>query len=165
MAKGTTRRATLPIIEADVDVTAQLALDTAATGGGMFTHVAARVSGNNNYLARVKYLPDGVVWLHLMRTAGGTSTTLVGGTVAGLTAQPGQMLNLRFQVSGTAPTTVRAKLWAAGTDEPAAWTRTFSDTNTGVAAAGGLYVECYLSSTATATTTQLIDNLKVVKPE
>ena len=131
----------------------------------MFTHVAARVSGNNAYLARVKYLPEGVVWLHLMRVAGGTSTTLVGGTVAGLTAQPGQMLNLRFQVSGTAPTTVRAKLWAAGTDEPAAWTRTFSDTNTSVAAAGGLYVESYLSSTATATTTQLIDNLKVVKPE
>ena len=41
--------------------------------------------------------------------------------VPGLTMAPGDVLRVRFEVFGTSPTTTRAKVWRAGTPEPAAW--------------------------------------------
>ncbi len=57
-----------------------------------------------------------------------TSVLLANATVAGLTYAPGDVLNIRFQVIGTGTTTLRAKLWRAGTAEPAAWQLTATDT-------------------------------------
>ncbi len=50
-----------------------------------------------------------------------------GGVVSGLTYAVGDRLEVRLQVTGTSPTTVRAKVWKSGGTEPTAWTRTSSD--------------------------------------
>ena len=47
----------------------------------------------------------------------------------GLTYAAGDQLQMRVQTFGTSPTTVRAKVWKAGTTEPAAWTLTTTDSH------------------------------------
>ena len=74
--------------------------------------------------------------------SGATTTTLSQVNVPGLTytAAPQQLL-LRLQVTGTSPTTVRAKVWLAGTAEPAAWLLTSTDSTAGLQAPGGVGVK------------------------
>ena len=39
----------------------------------------------------------------------------------GLTVAPGDVLRVRFELSGTSSTTARAKVWRASTAEPGTW--------------------------------------------
>ena len=56
---------------------------------------------------------------------------------------------MRFQVTGTNPTTVRAKVWKVGAAEPAAWLVSTTDSTAALQAAGGVGMWVYLSSAAT----------------
>jgi len=85
--------------------------------------------------------------------------------VPGLTYAVGDVLNVRLEVSGNSPTTVRAKVWKQGTTEPAAWQRTASDATAGLQAAGAIGVAPYLSSSANnAPITVRLDNLTAIAP-
>ena len=66
-----------------------------------------------------------------------------------MTYAVGDLLNLRVQVLGTSPTTVRAKVWKVGTVEPAAWQRSVTDTTAGLQASGSVGLFVYHSSSAT----------------
>ncbi len=161
LTPGSSRQALLAINEVDTDVRLKAGLDKVATGGGMYMSVGARASGNSAYVARLRFLPDGVVWLHLQRNVNGAVSTLTGGTVSGLTVSAGDLVNLRFQVSGS-PATLRAKAWAVGSDEPSAWNVTNTDSTASLQAAGGVSVLPYLSaSTTNAPTVAIIDDLTV----
>ena len=76
-------------------------------------------------------------------------TVLAGGVLQGVTLAAGQQLQVRVQVEGTAPTTVRARAWRAGSAEPTTWQVTTTDTNAGLQAAGAVGLTTYLSSAAT----------------
>ena len=54
-----------------------------------------------------------------------------------------------MQTVGNSPTTLRAKIWKSGTTEPAAWTRTGTDSTSGLQVAGGVGMYYYLSSSTT----------------
>jgi hypothetical protein len=56
---------------------------------------------------------------------------------------------VRLQVEGTAPTTLRARAWKAGTTEPTAWHVTRTDSTAGLQSPGGVRLTSYLSSSAT----------------
>jgi hypothetical protein len=56
---------------------------------------------------------------------------------------------VRLQVTGTGPTSLRAKVWVAGTTEPAAWAVSATDATAGLQAAGSVGVGDYLSGSAT----------------
>jgi hypothetical protein len=58
---------------------------------------------------------------------------------------------VRFQVTGTAPTTVRVKAWKAGTTEPAGWQLTATDGFAALQAPGSVGLQTYLSSSSTVT--------------
>jgi hypothetical protein len=58
-------------------------------------------------------------------------------------------LNVRLQVTGTSPTTLRLKVWPATAAEPAAWQLTGTDSAAGLQVAGAVGVTAYLSSGAT----------------
>jgi hypothetical protein len=69
------------------------------------------------------------------------------------------VLNIRFQVSGTSPTTLRAKLWKVGTTEPVAWQLTVTDATASLQAPGAIGFESYISGSATnAPVTVSLDN-------
>ena len=71
--------------------------------------------------------------------------------VAGLTYQAGQRLSVRFDYVGTAPTVLRARVWLAGTSEPATWLVTAMDSTAVLQTAGGNGLSLYLSSASTVT--------------
>jgi len=67
-------------------------------------------------------------------------------TVPGLTIPAGGKLNTRTQVTGTKPTTIRLKVWAASAAEPASWQLTATDSTAALQAAGSVGLTAYVSS-------------------
>ncbi|HEY3722970.1 MAG TPA: PKD domain-containing protein [Acidimicrobiia bacterium] len=152
--------------QTDQDTRADLSLDTAATGGGTYVSVISRrVSSGNDYRLKLRYTAGGGVTAYLTKTVGGVETILSNTNVTGLTVAPGDVLSVRFQVTGTSPTTLRAKVWRQGTAEPAAWLLTNTDSTAALAAAGDVGVLHYVSGSWTgAVPTMTIDNLSTTSP-
>jgi PKD repeat protein len=121
---------------------------TRPTASSAYVGVIGRQVAGNSYGARVVVGTSGGVLLQLQRN---TDTVLKSATVPGLTYASGDKLNMRLQVTGTAPTTIQAKVWKAGTVEPTAWLVTMTDTTAALQAAGGIGLYSYLSRTATPT--------------
>ena len=142
---GSTRRALLPATTSTADITADVAIDRAATGGGVSVGVVGRQVGSAFYQSRIRFNADGSVGLQLLS---GSSTVLANTAINGLTYTPGQQLRLRVQVTGTNPTTIRSKVWAAGAIEPASWQLNITSTIAELQSAGSIGVESYLSGSA-----------------
>ena len=58
-------------------------------------------------------------------------------------------MRIRIQVTGTNPTSVRARVWSASAAEPTTWAVTATDTTAALQVAGGVGAVGYLSSSAT----------------
>jgi PKD repeat protein len=148
---------------ADVDLTVDVALDKAATGGGTYLSSALRKVGNSEYRTTTKFLAGGSVQMQLVKIVNGTSTTLRTVTVPGLTYTAGDVVTVRFQVSGTTSVALNAKAWKAGTSEPSAWQASATDTSATLSTTGGVALYPYLSGTSTlGAVVASYDNLKVV---
>lgn len=139
--------ATLPGSSTDTEVRVTVGLDKPATGGGVFTYVAGRRVGSSDYRGKVRFLSSGAVQVFATRMSGG-ETDLGVLTVPDLTYSAGERLNVRLQVTGTAPTTLRIKVWKVGTPEPADWQLTRTDTTAGLQVGGGVGLLTYLSGSA-----------------
>src|SRR5690606_38604593 len=86
----------------------------------------------------------------LVRLVSNAETTLaVTALGPDLVYTSGVSMRLRLQVSGTSPTTVRAKVWKGGTDEPSAWTLSRTDATASLQTAGGVGLAVYLAGSAT----------------
>ena len=134
----------------DTEARVQTALDKPATGGGVYLTVQGRrISDNDAYYAEVRHVADGSVQLAVGRRQGGAETKLDVETIAGLTYQVGDRLQVRLQVTGTSPTTLMAKVWKVGGTEPATWQVTATDSTAGFQQAGGIGIRTYLSGSAT----------------
>jgi len=159
-AAGSTVNAYLPDVSSlNTDVLVTTTLQQDVTGSGAYTSLIGRRVGTDDYRARVKTLSTGVVQLQLMHGA----TSLKTQNVADLTYTTGSALQLRVQVTGSAPTTIRAKVWALGAPEPAAWQSTVTDSTAAMQASGAVGLAFYLGSTATAPVTATFDNLIVTR--
>jgi hypothetical protein len=128
--------------------------------------IGRRVSNGNDYRLKLRYQPGGSVIAYLARTVGATETILATATVTGLTVSPGDMLRTRFVISGTATTTLRAKVWRQGTQEPQNWLITNSGaTPAALQAAGDVGILEYVSGSWTGTAPAVtIDNVGVIAP-
>ena len=138
----------LPGSSTDTEVRATIGIDKPATGGAVFTSIAGRRVGSADYRAKVRFLTNGGVQVFLTRVSGG-ETDLANFTVPGLTYAPGERLQVRFQVTGTNPTTLRLKVWKVDTPEPADWQLVRTDTTAALQTGGGVGLVTYLSSVAT----------------
>jgi PKD repeat protein len=141
------------VSQASADVRTAVSLSAAPTGGGVtVTVVGRRVTTNQEYRARLRFLANGTVGLAITRLSGTSSEALVGSEVLvpGLTYTPGQVLRVRLQVSGTGTTTLAASVWVDGATEPATPTITRTDTTASLQASGSVGLSAYLSSSATA---------------
>ncbi|MTD12757.1 PKD domain-containing protein [Nakamurella sp. YIM 132087] len=151
VAKGGTRVAALNSVDAgDIDLTFQVALDKAPTGGNTLISTMVRRVGTSDYRLTAVHTQTGTITLQLLRVNAGVSTTLRALAIPGVTHAPGAYLNLRFQVTGTGTVEAKAKAWSAGATEPTAWSITATDTApTGQPATGGIAVQGYVSGSAT----------------
>jgi len=143
-AAGATRISSLTSVQStSSDTTVTLQMDKAVAGAAAQVAVVGRVVGTDGYGARIKYATDGTAQLSAME--GGTalkSTSL--GTLSSKTA-----VKVRVQVTGTSPTTLRAKVWKSGTTEPSAWNVTATGSTASYQKAGHVALNSYLSSSAT----------------
>ncbi len=158
--------ATLGSVSAsDVSLSVDLALDKAATGGGVFLSAAARKVGNSEYRTTAKILSTGAVQLQLVKIADGVSKTLRTVSVPDVTYAAGDVLKLRFEVSGATTVTLNSKLWKSGTTEPGQWQNTATDSSDTLPG-GSVALYPYLSGSATnAPVVTSVDNLVVTAVE
>jgi PKD repeat protein len=124
-------------------------MDKVGSGGGMFLYLTGRKVGTAEYRAKAWINSSGGVTLDTTKVINGTMTTLASRSVSGIRYTAGTQLQLKTQVVGVSPTTVRAKIWAVGTAEPAAWTVTASDAAPELQGAGSVGLMTYLSGSAT----------------
>jgi PKD repeat protein/pimeloyl-ACP methyl ester carboxylesterase len=119
----------LSVAAQDFDLTVRVSTDRLAAGGDQNAYVEVRhLDTTNAYRLRVGFEPDADVVLQWHKVAAGVTSTLAAeAEVAGLTHAANAWFNLRVQAEGSDPTSLRAKVWAAGTGEPAGWTLTASD--------------------------------------
>ena len=149
------------------DLVTGVTTDKAPTGGGLYISVEGRrVDGVGDYRAKVHLTSTGKVTLMLERTdSTGAETTLSSEVaVAGLTYVPGMVLRIRVEVTGTSPTTVRARVWDASQSEPTTWQATATDSTAGLQTAGAIGIVGVLSGSATNSPVAFqFTNLKAVK--
>lgn len=168
-AAGTGRNAYLMAVSSTAAETyLEFATDKAISGSGLYiSGIGRRISGAGEYRAKVLMAANGSVSLALVRvTAAGTETTIQSAvTIAGLNYAVGDKLALRLQVTGTAPSTIRAKVWELSATEPAGWQCSVDDSTPALQTPGGIGVATYLSSTAkNAPVVVSVDNLRAVAP-
>jgi PKD repeat protein len=153
-AAGNTRSAWLGSASStDTDLLLTLSLDKRPSNSGAYLDVVGRrVAQNTEYRARVILAGNGRITVALTTLRGSSSAvTLASGVQlpSSITYEPGSELNVRFQVTGTGPTTLRLKVWPAGTPEPAGWQRTATDSFAALQAPGGVGLTGYLSGSVT----------------
>ncbi|MGY2085163.1 LamG-like jellyroll fold domain-containing protein, partial [Blastococcus sp. SYSU DS0539] len=158
-APGTTGGALLDVSAEDVAVQADVVLDHAATGGGSWVTLGSRMVGGTRYTAQLFFAADGSVRLNLVRTVSWSETWLAGTTLPG-SYTPGTALTVRFEVDGTAPATIKAKAWTAGTAAPADWQVQATDATAALQRPGTVAVDVYTARSAAAATAVRIDNLR-----
>jgi PKD repeat protein len=134
--------------------------------GGTYGQVgyvtARRVSANTEYRVRLRLLPNKTVHLSFVKTVGNTTEVMIGSDVrvAALTDAAGEVFHLRFDVTGSSPTTLQAKVWT-GASEPAGWQLTATDGQAALQVAGNPGLRSYLGASASNTPIFLFDNYKV----
>lgn len=128
-----------------------VAFNQPSTGGGYyFSAIGRQIDNNNDYRAKIRVASNGAVAIWLTKTIGGVETVLSSTTVPGLSVTTADSLSVRFQVTGSSPTTLKAKVWRTATTEPTAWSLSTTDATASLQTAGYVGVNSYLSASATA---------------
>ncbi|MHA7269823.1 PKD domain-containing protein [Arthrobacter sp. HLT1-20] len=146
--------------------TAVVSLNKAASGGPVYTSLAGRsISGAGEYRAKLRFDAGGQVTLSTTRVVGSTETTLGQVVLAGIVYTANTKLQIRIEVTGTSPTTVRAKAWVAGAAEPGAWALQSTDNSSALQSGGGVGIVTYISGGANnAPLVVGVDSLSVSTP-
>jgi PKD repeat protein len=144
------------VSQTSADVTTSVSLSAAPTGTGTAVYVVGRrVGTNQEYRARLRFLPNGTVGIALTKLAGTSSEALIGSEVIvpGLTYPPGAVLDVRVRVVGTGTTQLAASVWAHGATEPGTPTVSRTDDTGSLQVAGSVGLSAYLYGSATAPNT------------
>lgn len=151
------------VLLGDAVVEADLRTTSSPSGSGTYFWLIGREAGALSYRAKLTLTATGVTTLSLTRNNNGTDTTLATTRVPG-TVPAGTTLRLRFEQSGTAPTSLRASAWPAAGSEPAAWMLTTTDAAAALQNPGGFGIDSYVSSGATAGQTIQVDRYSIIRP-
>lgn len=153
---------------ADTDLSLNVSLDKAATGGGVYLAAVGRsVANQGEYRAKVRFTAAGRMYLAIVRTnATGAETYLTSETlIAGLTGTNSQQLGVRVQVTGQGTTAIKTKLWDASGTEPAGWQLEVTDATAALQVPGYTGVVSLLSGSATnSPVTARVSNLSLTTP-
>lgn len=110
-----------------------------------YVALVGRRVGTNNYIARLRLQADGGVKMYLLQDS---ATSLAPSLLLPITIVPGEKYVLSMEVTGTSPTTVKAKLWKQSESEPA-WQREGTNSLAALQTAGSVSVFTYVPNTTT----------------
>ena len=138
------------ISSSDSQLELAVTTDKVPTGGGQYISIIGRrVTTTADYRAKIRFAADGSTAVWLTRNESATETVLTSLTVPGLVYNAGDRMQVKLQTYGTNPTTMRVKIWKAGTTEPTAWTLTATDSAAAIQAPGYIALYAYLSGSTT----------------
>ena len=148
--RGTTTAMLPAVSSSDSDTQVTVSMDQVATGNGTYVRVIGRHTGTNiEYQAQLRSRPDGKVLLSLQSTTPATTTLTAEFAVPNASIASSASVRVRFQVTGTSPTVLRARAWPATGTEPAAWLVSATDSAVPLQASGSIGLYTYLSGLST----------------
>ncbi|WP_353650900.1 PKD domain-containing protein [Nakamurella sp. A5-74] len=154
---GNSRRAQLDEVSLrDVLVSTDVAVTPAPTGSGVYFSLQGRSVSGGQYRAKLRFVAGGAVTIGLIKVIGGVETALSPERPVG-TVSAGAPVNVQLELTGSAPTALRAKAWPSTTSEPTGWTATGTDSTAALQGPGAVGLETYVSSSATAPVTVAMD--------
>ena len=122
----------------DVDAAVTITLPDIDGGGNLYSYLLLRRSGSSaNIRVGLYVTPSGAVTI---RGQDSTGSYLFPDVPTGLTVTGSEQLRLRVVVTGSTPTTVRARVWRAGGPEPSAWATSATTNRSGIQGAGAVGV-------------------------
>ncbi|MFD4699772.1 NlpC/P60 family protein [Streptomyces niveus] len=123
---NTSRHTTIVDLLTDVDVTAKVTITDAPAGATASIGISLGYTDtNNSNRARLLVTTAGVVQLALEKEVAGTVTALGAATQIGTGFAAGDWWRIRVERAGS---TLRCRAWKDGTDEPATWLHSVTDT-------------------------------------
>lgn len=163
LAPSQTRLAALPGVRESATVsTLSFRVDQVPAGGAASVQVNGRQVDAASYAARVRLEPGGTIRLYLLQgesALGGRSFVLPG------TYTAGEELTVQLSVAGVGETALGASVWRAGTERPADWQLTATDTTPALQAEGSIGIKTSVSGASTdARTTVSFTDLRVETP-
>ncbi|MGP9846155.1 PKD domain-containing protein, partial [Brachybacterium sp. 107] len=96
--------------------------------------VVTRATEDSQYSVRAVILPDGTMQLNVLNGEKVVTTQ----KLDGMAFSPDASYTLRVSVTGSSPTTISAKLWEVGADEPEDWQLTTADDTSSLQGEGAL---------------------------
>lgn len=146
---------------ADVDATVDVRLDKIPSGGDTYLTLAVRRTGSSEYRLKARLQPTATM-LFLTQTVNGKETNLAYETLPGMTYQQGDVFRMRVRAVGSGTTTLTAKMWRVGSNEPTGWQLRGTDSSAALQTSGGVGVAAYLSANAdNAPVVAAFDDLRV----
>ena len=132
-------------------------LTAGPASGATYVGLGARQTAAGSYRAVAWHRNDGATHLILQRN--GVAVASV--PLAGGTWSSGSTFHIAFQVEGTAPATLRMKVWAEGTPEPSSWQLTTTDATPALQVPGRTTVFHSRASSGSGSNPVVVDNLAV----
>lgn len=127
-----------------------------SSGSSSVSLVGRRV-GSSYYAGSLWLAADGTLRLYALRD----STQLVNSQIVGTNYKSGQAYNVKVEVTGVSPTTVRAKAWPSGQTEPTSWTISATDSAAHLQTAGSTSLRTYLAVSGKGSTRISVDNYRL----
>lgn len=158
-----------PTATAHVDLQAVVSCDSVggandtSLGSGLYISMVARSIAANDYYGKFIIDTGGSISVALSANVPAGEVPLVDRRVTGAAVKPNEKLRVRFQVSGTLPTRLRARVWKATDPEPAAWHAETTDGTPALQEPGLVGMSAYLSVGTTQGVVVSIDDF-VVRP-
>lgn len=144
----------------DVQGSVDISIDKPLTGGGIYSYLALRQTGNNDYTLRIR-MKTNLTNLAIFRTVNGVAT-VIGSVDLPFVITPDNVYRVSFSVNGTSPTTLGAKLWNKSDGEPLADDLVVNDSTSALQTGGRLGLSNYLTgSAANAPVAVRYDDLEV----
>jgi len=151
----TSRLATAP--STDTEVQARAGLTSKPSGGTFDMYVVGRaIDDTSGYRVKLKVSGDGKTVVSIVRVDP-TGAKIIAQSATPLSLTPGKDLQVRFQVTGTGTTDLRAKVWPVGTAQPADWTVATTDSTAVLQAPGGIAFTTYAPKLGGETVTRVSD--------
>jgi len=125
--------------------------------GPGYVGLASRQNASTHYMVRAWTRDNGTVWLVAQRG----STVIATKSISGMTWAAGSAFHLTTEVTGTNPTSIKAKIWAVGTTEPGSWQLETTDSTANLQTAGSTTLHYALGGSAASEAAVAFDDLTV----
>ncbi len=153
------------VISEDFDIRFKVKVDN-LSGSNLDTFASGRIIDSGSlYRLRIRIQPSGFVQASMIKAANGSWTVSQTATIAGLNYQANDELNVRYQIVGTNPTTLRVKVWEEGNSEPAGWNISITDNDSVLQTSGSFGLKFLHNNGGSGPVNFIVDDLLVTNVE